>query len=116
MKKLILLVLTAFTLNAFNLTPKNFYKTVSKHKIVVVEYWAPWCVPCSVLGPEFDAASKRLKGEVLMAKYNVDLGGVKSKGIDTIPTIVIYKNGKEVGRKTEILSADSIIEWVRSYE
>jgi len=116
MKKLISLLLISLTLNALNLTPKNFNKTLSKHKIVVVEYWAPWCVPCSVLGPEFNRASKELKKEVLMAKYNVDLGGVREKGIDTIPTIVIYKNGKEVSRKTEILSAEAIVEWVRSYE
>jgi len=116
MRKLLIFISIFSSLFSFNLTPKNFNKILSSHRVVVVEYWASWCIPCSILKPEFEKASKILKKEVFMAKYNVDLGGVKSKNIYTIPTIVIYKNKKEIARTNNIMSAEAIVEWVRLHK
>ena len=114
-KVLSISILFTIFANAYQITPQNFRATLSKHKLVVVKYWASWCVPCSILKPEYEKAQQELKKGVLFTTYNVDLGGAKSKGVDTIPTIVLYKNGKEVSRKEEILISDAIVQWVQSY-
>ena len=117
MKKLLLLIFMSSFIFGYNIGPKNFNKVIKKHKVVIVKFWASWCVPCSVLKPEFKAAQKELRKKVFFAEYNVDLGGapLRKYNIVYIPTMVIFKNGKEVSRTTSILSSGEIVNWISKY-
>ncbi len=78
------------------LNKENFYKEISKGK-VVVDSWAIWCAPCRMMSPVFEALSKELKN-VKFAKLNVDDNPeIASKyNIMSIPTFLIFKNGEPV--------------------
>jgi len=80
------------------LTTKEFTTTIAKGN-VVIDFWAPWCGPCKMMGPQFEEASKNVPGTTF-AKVNVDENGdlSGSLGIRGIPTVVFFKDGKEVAR------------------
>ncbi len=78
---------------------------------VLLDMWAPWCGPCRLVAPILDQLAQELAGEMLIAKLNVDENPVTSSrfGVQSIPTLLILKNGLEVDRivgaqpKAEIL-------------
>jgi thioredoxin 1 len=80
------------------LTPQTFSTVISKGN-VVVDFWAPWCGPCRMMAPVFDEVSKEQK-TVTFAKVNVDEeqnASIASQfNIQSIPTIVYFKDGKVV--------------------
>jgi thioredoxin 1 len=67
----------------------------------VIDFWAPWCGPCRIMNPILDELEKELGDKVEIEKINVDEDQAKSQqfGVMSIPTYVIVKDGKEVGRK-----------------
>lgn len=75
----------------------NFKEAISRG-VVVVDFWAPWCMPCKVMHPVFESVAKDFEGKVQFCKVNVDeqqeLAG--QYGIQSIPTIMIFKDGYEV--------------------
>ena len=118
MKRVIALIILTINLAlSYNLTPKNFYSTINKKKVVLVKFWAPWCAPCSVLKPEFEEASKIVSNKAIMASYNVDLRSniLFKYHINMIPTMVLFKNSKEIDRRNSIMSSEDIAQWVLSY-
>ena len=82
------------------LTDDSFLKTVQSHDLIVVDFWAPWCGPCRMVGPIIEALSSQYAGKVAFGKMNVDENQMvpSSMGIMSIPTIVIFRQGKEVER------------------
>lgn len=86
------------------LTDKNFEEEIQKNKIVVVDFWAEWCGPCRMFAGIFEEFSKENK-EVVCAKVNVDNAPVTSNkyGIRSIPTIMIFKDGKLITQKSGAL-------------
>lgn len=82
---------------AMELTDSNFDQEVIKSaKPVLVDFWAPWCGPCQVMGPIIEDLAKEVDGKVKVGKLNVDENSeVAGKyGIMSIPTIIIFKEGK----------------------
>ena|SRR3989344_8851224 len=81
------------------LNQDNFEQTIKGNKPVIVDYWAPWCEPCKMIAPAFEAASKQIT-QATFAKVNVDENNrlASDQGIMNIPCIVIYKNGEEIDR------------------
>ena len=81
-------------------TDDTFYKVVQTHDLLVVDFWAPWCGPCRMVGPIIEALSTEYAGKVAFGKMNVDENQLVpgSFGVMSIPTIVIFSNGKEVER------------------
>lgn len=82
---------------------------------LVVDFWAPWCGPCKMMGPEFAKAAKALKGEVRLVKLNTQ--SHQSTGaryrIRGIPTMVRFMRGKEHKRQSGALRAGQIISWAK---
>jgi len=80
---------------------ENFDSIVStSKKLVVVDFWAPWCGPCLMMAPIFERLAEKYKEKVLMAKVNVDENIIIPQrfNIYGIPTFVFIKNGKEIKR------------------
>ncbi len=117
MKKLALILLLSSSLAlALSVGPKSLNRVIHSHKIVLVKFWASWCIPCSIMKPDFEAAKRVLKKKgVTVAEYNVDLGGSTKYGVYTIPTLILYVNGKAIEQKQGVLDKDSIIMWVEGY-
>jgi thioredoxin 1 len=67
---------------------------------VLVDFWAPWCGPCLITGPILEDLAKEFEGRLLVTKFNVDEGShtPAQYGIMAIPTLIVFKDGKEVDR------------------
>jgi thioredoxin 1 len=82
-----------------NLTSENFDSTV-KEGVTIIDFWASWCGPCKMMGPVFEETSKDYEGKVKFAKLNVDEQQETAGkfGVMSIPTLIVFKDGKEVNR------------------
>jgi thioredoxin 1 len=80
------------------LTDQNFNEMVSKYPLLIVDFWAPWCGPCRMVSPVIAELSQELAGKAIFGKLNVDENPMIAStfGIQSIPTIAIFKNGKAV--------------------
>jgi thioredoxin 1 len=80
------------------LTDANFSTEVPKHQIMVVDFWAPWCGPCRMVGPVIEQLAKEYAGKVAFGKLNVDENPMVagSYGVQSIPTMIAFQNGKAV--------------------
>lgn len=80
------------------LTDTNFSLEISEHPIMVVDFWAPWCGPCRMVGPIIEELARDYAGKVYFGKLNVDENPVTSNRfqVKSIPTILIFKNGEPV--------------------
>ena len=82
------------------LTDSNFYEVVKSGGLVVVDCWAAWCAPCRMISPIIDELAKEYAGKILFGKLNVDYNRKipVEYQIMSIPTILIFKDGKLVDR------------------
>ncbi len=80
------------------LTDSNFSESVGKYPLLVVDFWAPWCGPCRMVSPVIEELASELSGKVVFGKLNVDENPSVSGafGIQSIPTIMIFKEGQVV--------------------
>lgn len=93
------------------LTQSNFDEVVVNSDLpVVVDFWAPWCGPCKMMAPNFEKSASQFPLKALYVKVNTEneqnLGA--KFGIRSIPTIIVFKNGKEVHRVSGALDEISL--------
>jgi thioredoxin 1 len=83
---------------------------VQADKPVLVDFWAPWCGPCRAMGPAVDAVAKKFSGKATVVKVNVDENPAVSAryNVRGIPTLVLFREGKESGRLVGLQSESQI--------
>ncbi|TFG35551.1 MAG: thioredoxin [Parcubacteria group bacterium] len=97
------------------LTDQNFEKEVIKNsKLVLVDFYTVWCPPCKVLGPILEKLSEEFKGEIIFTKINIDSNPVVSQqfGIESIPTVALFKDGKSLDGFVGAIPEPTIREWL----
>ncbi|MBI5460952.1 MAG: thioredoxin TrxC [Gammaproteobacteria bacterium] len=105
-----------FTGHPLELNGANFGKHIARNDIpVVVDFWAPWCGPCKMMAPHYAQATSLLEPQVRFAKVNteVEQGLGAQYSIRSIPTLALFKGGREVARQAGAMGAQDIVRWVR---
>ena len=102
--------------HAAQLDSSGFEKQINRSDVpVLVDFWAPWCGPCKAMAPAFDQAARELQPRVRLAKVNTDESqDVAGRfGIQSIPTLVLFQNGREAARVSGAMPLDSLLDWVK---
>lgn len=107
-----------FTGSPLALTSQTFDKHLGRNEIpLLVDFWAPWCGPCKMMAPWFAEAARLLEPQVRLAK--VDTEAEQQLGarfqIRSIPTLALFRNGREIARQAGAMSAQDIVRWTRSH-
>jgi len=106
-----------FDAHPLELTQATFAKHLSRNDIpVLVDFWAPWCGPCKMMAPQFAQAAQLLEPQVRLAKVNTEaeqsLGA--QYAIRSIPTLALFRGGREIARQPGAMGAQDIVNWVRA--
>jgi thioredoxin 2 len=104
--------------NLINLNNDNFDEVVVNSDIpVIVDFWAPWCGPCLTMAPTFEYVSKNYTLKTLFTKVDTEKEQILGARfhIESIPTMIIFKNGVEVQRVSGALDENSMKSFVNSH-
>ena len=96
------------------LSEKQFDDRI-KNGIVIIDFWASWCMPCLMMAPVVEELSEKFKGKIEFAKLDVDENQKLSQKfkVMSIPTLVVFKEGKEIGRIIGSMPAEVIEEKIK---
>jgi len=107
-----------FTGKPIVLTDINFTTHVERSSIpLVVDFWAQWCGPCKMMAPHFDRVAAHQEPGVRLAKLDTDANPATASrfNIRSIPTIILFKDGREVARKSGAMDANMLSNWIREH-
>jgi thioredoxin 1 len=100
-----------------NLDDNTFFQTINKFPLMLVDFWAPWCGPCRMISPIIDQIGKDYLGKLVVGKMNVDENPLIARqfSISSIPTLILFKRGKEVNKVIGSVSKNKIDEMVKMH-
>lgn len=96
--------------NILTLTEKNFQQQ-TKSKVVIVDFWAAWCAPCRMMAPVLNDLADALPGNMQVGKINVEVEKALAQkfNVRSIPTLILFKDGKEVNRFVGVKTKDFLL-------
>lgn len=109
--------LPLFEGHPLTLNDANFDKHVTRNDLpLVVDFWAPWCGPCKSMAPFFEQTARRLEPAMRFAKLNTDeaAGPAERHAIRSIPTLIVFRGGRELARESGAMDAGRIERWLTS--
>jgi thioredoxin 1 len=103
--------------NTIAIHDSDFDSTITKSSTpILVDFWAPWCGPCRALNPILEQLAEHQGEALIVAKLNIDENEATAQrfGVRSIPTLVLFEDGQEIGRHVGVLPAARLDEWIRT--
>ena len=91
---------------------EGFDKALASGELMMVDFWASWCGPCKMLSPVIEGLGDQYEGKAVVGKVNVDEEGELAMryGVMSIPTVIFFKDGKEIDRKVGVMPIGAFTE------